>query len=950
MNQGGMPGQMARPNMGQPEAQQTYQHLQHQMQASPLPQQQPQPQQGTMGMANNMQPQNMSQAQPQFQIPMQQQQSQQSQQQPQPGMGNRPQGAQALTPAEQSMVLEMTNRYMAAASEEDKNNIRMNMQGRMDPATLLRYQSQGIDPLLLYYRNQVVSRLRQEKLRQQQLANQQSGQGMAANRPQSAVPMQQQRSGNPNAVGGQTQESQQQVIGGADFGFLGGVDPQHQNANLVQEAGQIGIQQNAQQGNTTPQPITGLPGQGVTPNNQRVAQNPNVRAQQQFNAQQAQQERINQAANVQAQVQLQARAKAQQMGLHGQPGGMGPMPPAQSPAMNTLNAPLVRAPQQNPGADNQQLNQSGQAHFGQPIDPRFAAAMNQRAGGNGQNTGIMFPANMTQEQRQKLSALPADKLNEVIGKWNERVVPPGQQGRPMGPMPGNGQMVRPNQGMPQAGMKQQNVANQMGAQFLPNGQQVQRPNQQMMAAMNPQQQMLMQQQMANRMSQQQAQGRNVPQTPMGDMAAINQIDHMEFPAPAVQNIPRQVPPEVKRWGQLKTWVAQNFGNMPQLLEQVKQVQRMHYQGLVRARMTQQQQRLQQQAGRNMNQVGGQPQMQGGVNPAMGAPVAQMGQPQQQQNHQMAQNMASAAAVSMEDIQKARAHPSGRLAGMSDDQIRETLVKNQLLNRQRQLAQIQQQQQQMHQGLMPQATGQAGPMATAQRPVGAQQPQTQQGQAAQGQKMARPQPGQPAAQPTRPPQAQPSADVKQPTPAQARAAKAKQPASSPAQPQQGKSLKRASSDDVVEVPNPNAQQAARQAQQQQANQQQKPGQPQPPRFNLTAEQVASLTPDQRKQYIQSMQRFQQSKPQVGPLPTPEDMTLFHSIRQEEISKFKAPEDLPMDQNTRQAVANKLVNTAPKLSNVSKVAPRWFTITHDENRLRTFFRTVSFCLYLPTISHD
>jgi hypothetical protein len=331
-------------------------------------------------------------------------------------------------------------------------------------------------------------------------------------------------------------------------------------------------------------------------------------------------------------------------------------------------------------------------------------------------------------------------------------------------------------------------------------------------------------------------------------------------------------------------------------------------------------------------------MQGGVNPAMGAPVAQMGQPQPQQNAQMPQNMANAVAqVTMQDIQNAREHPSGRLARLSDDEIRNTLVKNQLLNQQRQqLTQIQQQNQMHQQGQMAQMAGQANPMANAQRPGGAQQPQAQQ-HAAQGAKVARPQSGQPAAQPARPAQAQPSADSKQQTAAQARAAKPKQPASSPAQPQQGKNLKRASSDDVVEVPNPNAQQAARQTQQQQANQQQKPGQPQPPRFNLTAEQVASLTPEQRKQYVQSMQRFQQSKPQVGPLPTPEDMTLFQSIRQEEISNFKASPDLPMDQNTREAVANKLINTAPKLSNVSKVAPRWFTITHDENRLRLFFRT-------------
>jgi hypothetical protein len=183
-------------------------------------------------------------------------------------------------------------------------------------------------------------------------------------------------------------------------------------------------------------------------------------------------------------------------------------------------------------------------------------------------------------------------------------------------------------------------------------------------------------------------------------------------------------------------------------------------------------------------------------------------------------------------------------------------------------------------------------------------------------------------------------LKQPAATAGRAAKPKQPTSSPAQAQPAKNnLKRpSSSDDVIEVPNP--QQAARQAQQQQANQQHKPGQPQPSRFNLTPEQVASLTPEQRKQYMQSMQRIQQSKQQVGPQPTPEDMTLFQTIRQDEASKFKSAADIPMDQDTRQAVANKLVTTAPKLSNVSKVAPRWFAITHDENRLRLFFRTVSF----------
>lgn len=87
------------------------------------------------------------------------------------------------------------------------------------------------------------------------------------------------------------------------------------------------------------------------------------------------------------------------------------------------------------------MNQLGQGNLQQPNDPRFVAAMNQRAGGNGQNSGIMFPANMTQEQRQKLIALPPDKLEEVIKKWNERV-PPRQQVSPKGQTPWNAQMYR----------------------------------------------------------------------------------------------------------------------------------------------------------------------------------------------------------------------------------------------------------------------------------------------------------------------------------------------------------------------------------------------------------------------------------------------------------------------------------------------------------------------------
>ncbi|OBT69959.1 hypothetical protein VE03_00652 [Pseudogymnoascus sp. 23342-1-I1] len=90
----------------------------------------------------------------------------------------------------------------------------------------------------------------------------------------------------------------------------------------------------------------------------------------------------------------------------------------------------------------------------------------------------------------------------------------------------------------------------------------------------------------------------------------------------------------------------------------------------------------------------------------------------------------------------------------------------------------------------------------------------------------------------------------------------------------------------------------------------------------------------------VEQLQQAIPHpIPPPPTPEDMARFQSIKQEERTKFNAPPDhLPMDQDIRQAIVNKLLYIASKLSNVSKVAPRWFTITHDEDRLRVFFRTL------------
>jgi hypothetical protein len=304
------------------------------------------------------------------------QQNQQSQGQ-QNVPGRQPNNQQQMSPQDNVLVMDLTNRLMNQATEEEKNNLRTSMQGRMDPQQFQKYQSQGIDPVFLYYRNQAMNRLKQEKQTRmaQQLAQQTNIPG--------GVPMQQQRSMNPSPLNGQPQPPTS-MAGNPDFGsFMGNMEnlaaQQQQQGVMAQEAGQMVVPASGAPRNGTPQPGV-MPGLPMNVNDQRGATNPNPRVQQQqqiLNAQQVQQQRLQHAVQQQqqqqqsqAQARLNAQAKAQQIALQGQPGGMGPgpMPPQQSPAMGTLNTPLRTPSQQMNHLEPSQVNANAQ--FGQPLNPR----------------------------------------------------------------------------------------------------------------------------------------------------------------------------------------------------------------------------------------------------------------------------------------------------------------------------------------------------------------------------------------------------------------------------------------------------------------------------------------------------------------------------------------------------------------------------------------------------
>jgi hypothetical protein len=842
-----------------------------------------------MGMTNDSLPPNMTpnQQQQPFQMPMQQSQQQQPQA---PGP--------PMTPQENAIILEMANRLMQQAPDDEKAQVRANITKRMEPNALNSYAQRGQDPVIVFYRNQALTQFRSDKRRQlaQQMALAQQGQNLS----NAAPPMQHQRSMNPSPLNGQTQPPTS-MGGNPDFGFLGNMDSitnQQQQGINAQESGQVVVPANGAQRNATPQP-GGMPGQQMGHPNNRTPQQ-HLLMQQRLQAAQQQQQ---QQQHSQAQARLNAQSKAAQMGLQGQPGGMGngPMPPQQSPAMPTLNTPL-RTPSQMGHQEAPQANPN--TGFGQPLDPRFAQG-NPRAGpGGAMNAAGLNPAlfnTLTQQQRQEISGVPPDKLNDVMQKWNEQrqLNASNMSGRPPIPMPGNNQ-GQPGQQVPQPGpFNSQNPANQ----FNMNGQ---RPQQG--AAMTPQQTMLLQQQIARLQQNNTMQQRgNVP--PVGipnEQRMMAQMDTVDFPPNLLnhQSMPRNIPAEIKKWGPLKAWAQQNPTVAPDFVENIKKLQQMHWTNIMRARASQAGQPGPMQPGGQ----GGQSTMPT-IPAGMNAPVAPMGQPPMQFPNGM--NMPGQRQIGPAEINSVRNHPSGKMLQASDEQIRMFLIKQQMnQGRQQQVANMQLQNQQM-QNHMAQMNGQPprpGQPGQPQQNLNVRGPnQPPQAQIPASKQPAAPEPPVSTANASnanRAPRSQPNN------------ARNAAPTSSPAQP--ANKLKRASSDDIVEISNPNGQQPARTAPQQTPVQKQPSQQGRQP---LTQAQVAALDPEARRKYEMSLK-----------------MERFKQIAQEEMPP-KPAADIYMDQETKVNVLNALRGIIQPLQNMGRAVLRWYQVIRDDARLRQFFRLVS-----------
>ncbi|KAI0481019.1 hypothetical protein GGR56DRAFT_301276 [Xylariaceae sp. FL0804] len=811
--------------MGQP-GQQGFQHLQQQMQPSPIPQQNHQP---GMGMGN---PGGLPMNSNQQNMPM--------------GGPMRPQmpvhGAMAsLSPQDRAKVAQMALAKFNQTSEPDRQQYRAMVQQKLTPQQMAQLQQEGQDPCLFLFQNQIIQR-----------GQQAAGANRALQMQARQLSQSGQHPGAPN---------------GGEYGPFANVESimNQQKAGLMaQEAGQMVVPASNGPGrNATPQPMGGVPGP-----NQGPSQTPmSHQLSQQFSHQpSAQQMKMDHRA---AQSQAQIRAQAQAKQMQGQPGGLnGAGAVSQSPAMNTLNAP-VRRPPMGAGQVDPQMAQGGNGPFGQTFDPRFNQAnvpqpMGGAAQANRQQQLVNhFLSQMRPESRQQFMSMPPDKINELVKQWSASQA---------GQMPAR----------PQSQPGQFGQGNPM-AQFAPGANAAgQPPNPGM--PMNPQNQMMLQQQI-NRMRNN-VSGQGQPQAPPNSNALMDQMD---VPPKILEQIKvnQQIPADIQKWSQLKQWLSGK--SQPQgFLSQLAGVQSVQFQSMLR---------------KGNNPAFATPGQQSNM-PQPG-PQAAAGQMSQQPNMQMNAALASIH-VSPEEIQSAKSH--NKFKDWPENKIKMFLMqmKTHALKT-RAAGQQPGGQVQISQTGQPPSTNAPVPAPAAVNGTNAAQRRAEASPAS----AAPPINNKPQSQNSRPTQSAPGA-------------------------QQNKGVKRASTDDVVEVPNHTSTPMQRPpSQQQQQASGPAPAQQVP---QLTAQQLASMNPHQRQKY--EAMRARQAAAAGGHQPSalPEEMQRLRAIGQEQhqAAAHEQLPEIPMTPEQHQDVAQKIQAMVGEMTKLSKVLGRWYTLTNDDNRAKLFFR--------------
>ena len=846
------------------------QHLQHQMQPSPIPQQQTQQQQQQaqqqqqqsqqmgLGMGNPAMLQNrIAQT---VGYPM-------GQQQRQPPTAF-PHDMNQLNPSERRSLQEVAQKLLNAAPEHQKSQQRAELMQKMNPQVLQEMQNSGRDPLLYFYQQRAFQNMHKQaqiRILQQRNQGMQPNMDQAQAQAQAQAMLLQQRQMNQGMMGqlGQQQSMQDNQV----FANMESIRNDQKAGLLAQQAGQVVVPANPGAGrNNAQQSMGGLGLQNMSngqqgPGQQQRGPMSAQQQQQQLNLQQ-------QLAAQQARLQGAGRGMGQQNGLPGGPGTT-----SQSPGMSTLTAPMQQPPVPMNHMNGAQMN-VGNPGMGQGLDQRFNQG-NARPQG-AQPTHLNNPivramlSSLNPEQRQNVSNLPPEKLRELVAKWTE-------QQRMMSSM---AQGAKPQQ---MAGMPGQPQASQMGGmnQFNPgNVPQQPQPGNGAMSAGMP------------------GQGLNAGLNPNPAARNMHIMDSMDIPPQVLaqlSQIPLNLTPDIRKWAQLKAWMAQNQVSQ-NLRNQLNNFQAQQFRSLLEKRNAMA--NTVGQAGRPMPPGQGPNGLaQPGMNQTMAQPQTipyppqiRHVTPQELENYR--KTHPAAASVSNEMLYN-------MLVKMKAEAFAKKYMENQAMNRS---------------GLMgPKPSG-----AAPQPPVS--QPGVSAGPA---------QPGNLQNTPQKLPQSIPETGMaskngrqpqQTPRPSQANP--------SPATVQ--KSLKRPNPDDSAEQAT-QANPAAQPAQPAQRPGPQAEARPMP---QPTPEQMARMTPEQRARFEQLTRNRQMGL-------TAEDMNRLKVISAEEQRSLAQDPmtDIPMSAEERAETIAKIQETVKNMSKIGRGLGKWYAITHDDSRARMFFKTVS-----------
>ena len=854
-------------------------------------------------------------------------------------------GPLQLNPQEQQHVLRVANQMFQTMSPDDRNNVK-NM---IPPQQFQIMLAQGVNPVETFCRNQTLKKFLDEREKRQRNAQGFPLPGTAGMANQGRPPSQV-STGNP---GQQAMPVSAPRL--SDPGFaLGNMDQflgQQQDALRHQEAGQMVVPMSNPQG--APSQVRGTPNpQGHTQfNPNRPMPPPNTlppQAQPFWVNQQNQQQNPHQTSQVQMQTPTQSfnGVPGQSAQLQGQMGGLSNNRPQRTPQQNhnmpTLNQPLDSKGQtpsdltQRPSQSTPNMNQRKVPNVPQAAVPNVQQNSGQQRpqATPAPQVPAKGPASWPPEVRAQLMAMPENERKKWLITMQQKQQ---QRVKRMADAKGTTNPEAPFQSGQQSGPAGVPVSQAKAPIGNPTTSQ---PPMNPTAAFNMQSQGNQQQMPSNG-------ARNLSsklvQIPLNEQQ-ISQMDPLQFPPNIINRNSDlgNLPDDIRTWRQLKEHVQRNERELPRgSLVKVLGLQSIHYQ----IQMNMAQRRLQQ----------NQPQPQGSTGTA---PVGQM---MPQQFTQPAQGPTTSAPnpfrfpalpePTAQEVQAIRMTLPAHMKALGDDQLRAILMRQKqqdfFKTPQAQQAIREQQQQQQQRNALQRVQNTDG--QRNQFPGAPNQPgQLQQAQQAQVQAQ---QQGQPRSQA----QQQPRQNIQPPKPAAGPAWTGGQPDMSK---MNQKSLKRTSSEDVIEVPDPKL------AQQQSRGPNSKAGQP-PPMMpgQLTREQFARMTPEQKSalqrhfnsQAIQAGQRPKAAQANGQPgqhpmtanhanknsgVPTATRDNRYGQLMQEVAQTTPKRQEIPMSPKTRKQMIDRLSEKMSQMmKNVEKSLPTYLSLSKDENHTKELLRIVS-----------